>query len=89
MASKTDTPKCSFCGKTQSEVDRLIAGPGVQICDQCVELCIALIEREKTKGERRKSDTVATPKPHEIKAKLDEFVIGQDQAKKILSVAVH
>ena len=89
MASKTDTPKCSFCGKLQNEVDRLIAGPGVQICDQCVELCIALIEREKTKGESRKPDSVSIPKPHEIRAQLDEFVIGQEQAKKVLSVAVH
>lgn len=89
MASKTENPKCSFCGKTQSEVDRLIAGPGVQICDQCVELCNALIEREQSKGEKRKSKRLVVPKPHEIKAQLDEFVIGQDYAKKVLSVAVH
>lgn len=89
MASKTENPKCSFCGKTQSEVDRLIAGPGVQICDQCVELCNALIEREQSKGEKRKSKRLVVPKPHEIKEQLDEFVIGQDYAKKVLSVAVH
>jgi len=89
MASKSENPKCSFCGKTQSEVDRLIAGPGVQICDQCVELCNALIEREQSKGEKRKSKRLVVPKPHEIKEQLDEFVIGQDYAKKVLSVAVH
>jgi ATP-dependent Clp protease ATP-binding subunit ClpX len=89
MAAKTENPKCSFCGKTQSEVDRLIAGPGVQICDQCVELCNALIEREHSKGEKRKTKRLEIPKPHEIKEKLDDFVIGQDKAKKVLSVAVH
>ena len=89
MASKTENAKCSFCGKTQSEVDRLIAGPGVQICDQCVELCNALIEREHTKGEKRKDKRLVVPKPHEIKEKLDEYVIGQGYAKKVLSVAVH
>jgi len=89
MATRSATPKCSFCGKTQSEVERLIAGPSVQICDQCVELCNSLIQRESTRGDRSRTRSLKVPKPHEIKALLDDFVIGQDQAKKVLSVAVH
>ena len=90
MASKkTETPKCSFCGKTQNDVERLIAGPGVQICDQCVELCNSLIQREVAKGDRKKSHELQVPKPHELKEQLDEYIIGQELAKKVLSVAVH
>lgn len=92
MATRTDSPKCSFCGKAQSEVERLIAGPGVHICDQCVELCGTLITREgETKGrvKRPKTSDFRVPKPHELKATLDEYVIGQEHAKKVLSVAVH
>lgn len=84
-----DPAKCSFCGKTQAEVERLIAGPGVQICDQCVDLCSSLLQREGPRGERRKSGEPASLKPHEIKAALDQYVIGQEYAKKVLSVAVH
>ncbi len=92
--ARTDTPKCSFCGKAQSEVERLIAGPGVHICDQCVDLCGSLLNREgdgkgPARARRPKSAEVKVPKPHEIKASLDEHVIGQDHAKKVLSVAVH
>lgn len=87
--SKTDTPKCSFCGKTQSDVERLIAGPGVQICDQCVELCNSLIQREVAKGDGKTISDMQVPKPHELKALLDEHIIGQELAKKVLSVAVH
>lgn len=87
--SKTETPKCSFCGKTQSDVERLIAGPGVQICDQCVELCNSLIQREVAKGDGKSSQEMLVPKPHELKAQLDEHIIGQELAKKVLSVAVH
>lgn len=88
MASKSEEPRCSFCGKYQQEVDRLIAGPGVQICDQCVSLCNSLIERES--GESGAPPArMRVPKPHEIVAMLDEHVIGQDYAKKILAVAVH
>jgi len=80
---------CSFCGKSQHEVRKLIAGPSVFICDECIELCNDII-REETQGEQggkgAKSDL---PVPHEIRAILDQYVIGQDVAKKILSVAVY
>ena len=94
MPARGEPTKCSFCGKSQAEVGRLIAGPGVHICDQCVDLCHSLIVREdkgkgKAASEARKPNDVEVPKPHEIKAALDEYVIGQGQAKKILSVAVH
>jgi ATP-dependent Clp protease ATP-binding subunit ClpX len=89
MAQKGDSPKCSFCGKAQDDVERLIAGPGVQICDQCVDLCNSLIQREVAKGDRKTSQDIKVPKPHEIFEQLSEYVIGQDQAKKVLSVAVH
>ncbi|MFH0909218.1 MAG: ATP-dependent Clp protease ATP-binding subunit ClpX [bacterium] len=89
MATRGEPPKCSFCGKSQAEVERLIAGPAVQICDQCVDLCSSLLQREANKGERKKGPEFRVPKPHEIKASLDEYVIGQEYAKKVLSVAVH
>src|SRR3970040_924404 len=80
---------CSFCGKSQHEVRKLIAGPSVFICDECIELCNDII-REETQGEHgtkgAKSDL---PVPHEIRAILDQYVIGQDLAKKILVVAVY
>jgi ATP-dependent Clp protease ATP-binding subunit ClpX len=79
---------CSFCGKNQDEVRKLIAGPSVYICDECIELCNDIIaeENEREAISRRKS---TIPKPCEIKEALDEYVIGQDRAKKVLSVAVH
>ncbi|MGC8811670.1 MAG: ATP-dependent Clp protease ATP-binding subunit ClpX, partial [bacterium] len=79
---------CSFCGKSQEEVRKLIAGPAVYICDECVALCNEIIaeEIEKEEAALRKS---AVPKPAEIKAILDQYVIGQERAKKILAVAVH
>lgn len=79
---------CSFCGKSQDEVRKLIAGPTVYICDECIELCNEIIA-EETEEEQLISGKVAVPKPAEIKARLDEYVIGQERAKKILSVAVH
>ncbi len=89
MPSKSaEEARCSFCGKTQREVNRLIAGPGVQICDQCVDLCSSLIERESAKATRQPF-RMKVPKPHEIVGMLDEHVVGQAQAKKILAVAVH
>jgi len=80
--------KCSFCGKSQEQVKRLVAGPGVYICDECIELCSEIIEEE---FEEAKTDTELNdiPKPKEIKAILDQYVIGQEDAKKTLSVAVY
>ena len=79
--------KCSFCGKSQDQVRKLVAGPGVYICDECIELCTEIVEEEL--GTEEEFDFQDVPKPHEIRAILDEYVIGQDQAKKALSVAVY
>jgi ATP-dependent Clp protease ATP-binding subunit ClpX len=79
---------CSFCGKSQHEVRKLIAGPSVFICDECIELCNDII-REETQGEHPKGAKSDLPVPHEIRQILDQYVIGQDVAKKILSVAVY
>jgi ATP-dependent Clp protease ATP-binding subunit ClpX len=79
---------CSFCGKSQGEVKKLIAGPGAYICNECVALCNDIIAEELEK-ERASLWSLTVPKPAEIKAILDQYVIGQDQAKKILAVAVH
>jgi ATP-dependent Clp protease ATP-binding subunit ClpX len=79
---------CNFCGKSQKEVKKLIAGPGVYICDECIELCNDIIYEDSIKTVAKTTiDNV--PKPHEIKLHLDHYVIGQDRAKKIISVAVH
>ena len=100
MANHDDTRlKCSFCGKTQDQVKKLIAGPEVYICDECVELCNEILDeefldtkdkdgKENTEGET-KEELKDIPKPHEIKAYLDQYIIGQDDAKKVLSVAVY
>ena len=90
MANKDSSQalKCSFCGKSQKQVIKLIAGPGVYICDECIELCVEIIEEEKVE----KLDTVPEeylPIPKEINQSLNEFIIGQDEAKKTLSVAVY
>lgn len=79
--------KCSFCGKNQDQVKRLIAGPGVYICDECIDLCSDIIQDEFE--DNVELDTTALPKPTEIKSYLDQYVIGQDRAKKALSVAVY
>ena len=97
MAKETNSKimRCSFCGKTQDQVEKLIAGPGVCICDECIELCLGIIEEEKSSNVSAKRSNSAgskskpLPKPAEIKAKLDEYVVGQDEAKKSLSVAVY
>jgi ATP-dependent Clp protease ATP-binding subunit ClpX len=91
MARKRDDRmgelRCSFCGKSQDEVKKLIAGPAVYICDECVELCNEIIAEENEKEEAERAAKL--PKPAEIKAFLDQYVIGQETAKKILSVAVY
>ena len=78
---------CSFCGKSQHEVKKLIAGPTVFICDECVELCMDIIREEAKNFDDKATDTV--PSPEEIYSVLDDYVIGQQRAKKVLSVAVH
>src|SRR5438034_7962749 len=91
MATKRDhggSLVCSFCGKSQKEVKKLIAGPTVYICDECIGLCNDIIAEEIDKEEAR-DQKVRIPRPSEIKTVLDEYVIGQERAKKILSVAVH
>ena len=93
MAGKKDEGKlkCSFCGKTQNQVHKLIAGPGVYICDQCIELCSEIIEEEYNDGDARydTSSDINLLRPKEIKEFLDDYVIGQEEAKKVLSVAVY
>lgn len=79
--------KCSFCGKTQDQVRKLVAGPGVYICDECIELCTEIVEEEL--GTEEEVEFKDVPKPREIRDILDEYVIGQEQAKKNLSVAVY
>jgi len=79
--------KCSFCGKTQKQVKKLIAGPGVYICDECIDLCNEIIEEELAEPGDLIMDEL--PRPREIFAFLDDYIVGQDQAKKILSVAVY
>ncbi|HMT60505.1 MAG TPA: ClpX C4-type zinc finger protein, partial [Microthrixaceae bacterium] len=79
--------KCSFCGKSQKQVKKLIAGPGVYICDECIDLCNEIIEEELT--EAPESSWGELPKPRDIFEFLDQYVIGQDAAKKSLAVAVY
>lgn len=80
---------CSFCGRTQAEVRKLISGPGVYICDACVEVCHSILERELREEPAKNQVKPKIPKPTEIFARLEDYVIGQTNAKKILSVAVH
>jgi ATP-dependent Clp protease ATP-binding subunit ClpX len=82
-----DLLKCSFCGKSQKQVKKLIAGPGVYICDECIDLCNEIIEEELSQSTEVRFDDL--PKPREIYEYLNDYVIGQEQAKKILSVAVY
>ena len=88
MPKKDEELLCSFCGKGQDEVKKLIAGPSVYICDECIQLCNEIIVEEY--GDEADNEALSKlPKPHEIKSILDQYVIGQDKAKRILSVAVH
>ena len=89
MTGKTKVPyRCSFCGKSQEQVRKLIAGQGVYICDECINLCQEIIEEEMLEAPRPKAAPSALPSPRRIKEKLDAYVISQEQAKKVLSVAV-
>ena len=88
MSSSKDDLSCSFCGKGQKEVKKLIAGPNTYICNECVDLCCEIIEDEKEE-QVVAEDQEYIPPPHEIKSQLDSYVIDQDQAKKYLSVAVY
>jgi ATP-dependent Clp protease ATP-binding subunit ClpX len=88
MARASNLTICSFCGKSHSEVRKLIAGPGVYICDSCIGVCKGILDRDSTQEEQSHAPLVV-PKPAEILAQLDAHVIGQTQAKRILSVAVH
>ncbi len=94
MPNKNDMEICcSFCGKSQDEVTRLVEGPGVYICDNCIQFCSSLLFEDelgaKSRSKKREEKEFILPKPQEIKEKLDQYVIGQDEAKKTLSVAVY
>jgi ATP-dependent Clp protease ATP-binding subunit ClpX len=89
MARASNLTMCSFCGKSHAEVRKLIAGPGVYICDSCINVCKGILDKELNEDQRRQSATLRVPKPMEIRRSLDSYVIGQDRAKKVLSVAVH
>lgn len=89
MQESADLLKCSFCGKSQKQVKKLIAGGAVYICDECIELCNEIIEEELGQTQGQEEEHSELPKPSEISAFLDKYVIGQDHAKRILSVAVY
>jgi len=89
MARATNLTMCSFCGKSHAEVRKLIAGPGVYICDSCINVCKSILDKELNEDARRQSSNIRVPKPAEIRRSLDQYVIGQEVAKKTLSVAVH
>lgn len=80
---------CSFCGKSQHEVQRLIAGPQVYICNECIDLCYTMVREELEQGESQEGEERSLPRPQEMRQMLDQYVIGQDQAKKSLAVAVY
>ena len=89
MARASNLTMCSFCGKSHAEVRKLIAGPGVYICDSCINVCKSILDKELNEDARRQSSNIRVPKPVEIRRALDQYVIGQEIAKKTLSVAVH
>jgi ATP-dependent Clp protease ATP-binding subunit ClpX len=89
MARPNNLTMCSFCGKSQSEVRKLIAGPGVYICDSCITICKGILEKELKEDSPKSKTNFKVLKPTEIKKLLDQHIIGQDTAKKVLAVAVH
>jgi len=89
MARASNLTMCSFCGKSHAEVRKLIAGPGVYICDSCITVCKGILDKELNDEVKRQRTAIRVPKPSEIRAQLDQHVIGQELAKKSLSVAVH
>ena len=89
MARASNLTMCSFCGKSHAEVRKLIAGPGVYICDSCINVCKGILDKELNEEAKRHSTQLRVPKPAEIRRQLDQYVIGQESAKKTLSVAVH
>ena len=95
MSDKDNQLCCSFCGKSQSEVKKLIAGRGVYICDECIQVCISIVTDEMNEIEKENKPKIEgthqgeLPTPSKMKAFLDQYVIGQDLAKKVLSVAVY
>ncbi|MGC1482032.1 MAG: ATP-dependent Clp protease ATP-binding subunit ClpX [Chthoniobacterales bacterium] len=89
MARPSNLTMCSFCGKSHAEVRKLIAGPGVYICDSCITVCKGILDKELGEDSRKNPPNVRVPKPADIRRELDAHVIGQDNAKKVLSVAVH
>lgn len=89
MARASNLTMCSFCGKSHAEVRKLIAGPGVYICDSCITVCKGILDKELHDEARKQKTAIRVPKPAEIMRELDQHVIGQTKAKKVLSVAVH
>ena len=89
MARPNQITLCSFCGKSHAEVRKLIAGPGVYICDSCILVCKNVLDKELQDEEKKKAIKLKVPRPKQIKAELDRHCIGQDDAKKALAVAVH
>src|SRR6266481_5993789 len=91
VARTNNLTMCSFCGKTHGEVRKLIAGPGVYICDNCITVCKSILDKElgQHKGKSAAGFRLNVPKPAEIRRQLDQYVVGQEQAKKTIAVAVH
>ena len=89
MARASNLTMCSFCGKSHAEVRKLIAGPGVYICDSCITVCKGILDKELNDEARKQKTSIRVPKPAEIMRELDQHVIGQHKAKKVLAVAVH
>ena len=89
MARPSNLTLCSFCGKSHAEVKKLIAGPGVYICDNCITLCKSVLDKELSADTKKSAPKFSVPKPNEIKRHLDRHCVGQDHAKKTLAVAVH